>query len=587
MYSDEDITDTPATSSLNAHAATVEDDYEEREHTHHTSRSTAPSSPPTSIDAAAAAEKQAAFAAAASNEYENPHVASMYSDEDEDEFAFRHQHDTPIDDPESQWESDGPDPDSSAPKFHGHSRTQSNTSTKKSTTPSATGGGKMFSKSSRPTSKGQQQQQLLHPIIPSDTAQTAGRRRSTHFYSSRASSASYNEAAKDGQKAPLVLLHVTLLFLPGAEEAILNKITPTMLERGLLVEHPRGDYQLLEELIIDSLALDDVTIPGMEDGDEEEEEEDEWAKSLGVRRVKAKSKWELRVYAANGLMTAGAWKRVWGEMERVDVEVGPRNWRANGIEASSSMWKKLLSLSDANSTVKAGELMRGLARGKIGRWDSQGRKRQSNAGLCALPQQNDVKKLAMVAGGAILLLATSLGLFWAVGGKQWWTKETGLQNQVTYSAGGDGVPQVIVNTGSAEVLSGDESAAAADGVVIEIDDPAAEKLPICGEEGQAETLLTGDEALAGYVTPTPTVGCVKASTTEATEGDSQTQVKTVRIDEAHKVQALSGDGLDTDNSAEASDEAQPSSDATAEPVLLDFAGGEETTSAAGWWKKTW
>ncbi|KAI5842820.1 hypothetical protein BZA05DRAFT_411534 [Tricharina praecox] len=604
MYSDEDLTD--MSSSLNAHVATVEDDYEEgeggREHIHHTTGSTAPSSPPTSIDAAAAAEKQAAFAAAASKEYAGAHHAtSMYSDEDEDDFAFRHQHDTPVDDPESQWESDGPPvAGPSAPKLHSHSRTQSNTSTKKSATPSAPGGGKMFSKSSRPVSKGQQQQQLLHPIIPSGTAQTAGRRRSTHFYSSRASSASYNEAGKDGQKAPLVLLHVTLLFLPGAEEAILNKITPTMLERGLLVEHPRGDYQLLEELIIDSLGLDDAAIAGMEGDDDEEEEEDEWAKSLGVRRVKAKSKWELRVYAANGLMTPGAWKRVWGEMERVDVEVGPRNWRANGVAASSSMWKKLFSSSDANSTVKAGELMRGLARGKTGRIDGQGRKRQSNAGLYTPPQQNDVKRLSMVAGGVMLLLASSMGLFWTLSGKQTWTKETGIQNQVTYSAGGDGVPQVIVNedTGLVEVLGGvDELGAAVDGVEIAetsdlAADPAAETLPICGEEGQSENPLTGEETLDSDTTATSTAECVKASTTETTECESSTQDKASCIDAAHKDdQKLAGDNVDIDASipsAEASVEAQllPDVDADAEPVLLDFAG-EETTSASGWWKKTW
>lgn len=585
MYSDEDITDMPAISSLNAHAATVEDVYDdEREHTHHASGSTAPSSPPTSIDAVAAAEKQAVFAAAASNEYGNPHAASMYSDDDEDDFAFRHQHDTPADDPESQWESDGPIASPSEPKSHTHSRTQSNTSTKKSATHSAP---KMFSKSSRPASKGQQQQQLLRPIIPSGTAQTAERRRSTHFYSSRASSASYNEAGKDGHKAPLVLLHVTLLFLPGAEEAIVNKITPTMLERGLLVEHPRGDYQLLEELIIDSLGLDDATIPGMEDDDEEEE--DEWAKSLGVRRVKAKSKWELRVYAANGLMTPGAWKRVWGEMERVDVEIGPRNWRANGVATSSSMWKKLFSLSDANSTVKAGELMRGLARGKTGRRDSQGKKRQSNSGLhTPPPQPNDVKRLAVVAGGVALLVASSLGLFWALGGKQRWT-ETGIQNQVTYTAGGDGVPQVVVSedTGLVEALSGSaESGVAADGVLmVETTDPSAEKLPVC-DEGQPENSLPDDGSPAGDATPTSTAQCVNVSTTEAAEGESQTQDKaTCNGDEA----ASSSENVDADASApptEAIEEAQPSA-SDAEPVLLDFADGEESTSATGWWKKSW
>jgi hypothetical protein len=33
-------------------------------------------------------------------------------------------------------------------------------------------------------------------------------------------------------------------------------------------------------------------------------------------------KWEIKVYAANGLMRAGAWGAAWGEMEKIDVEVG-------------------------------------------------------------------------------------------------------------------------------------------------------------------------------------------------------------------------------------------------------------------------
>jgi len=198
------------------------------------------------------------------------------------------------------------------------------------------------------------------------------------------------------------------------------------------------------------------------------------------------------------------------------------------------------------------------------------------------PQPNDVKRLAMIAGGVVLLLTSSLGLFWALGGKQRWTKETGIQNQVTYTAGGDGVPQIIVNedTGPVEVLSGgDESGAAADGVVmIETTDPSAEK--------QSENSLPGGDSLDGDATPTSTAQCVKVSATEATEGESQTQDKTACTDDEA---ALSGENADTDAPApptEANGEAQPSS-SDAEPVLLDFADGEESTSATGWWKKSW
>ncbi|KAI5792098.1 hypothetical protein FPQ18DRAFT_334837 [Pyronema domesticum] len=192
-------------------------------------------------------------------------------------------------DHDSQWESEGP----AAPK-----------SRKKGLAAAA----QKLPKALRPTSSGK-----LHPRA--------------QYLGSRASSASYNETVQGEKKsAPLVLLHITLLFLPGAEEAVLRKITPTMLERGLLIEHPRNDYQALEELIIDALGLDDALTPA-EQSEEEEEEKDEWEQSLGVRKVAAKRQWEIRVYAANGLMTSGAWKRVWNEMERVDVEVGPKGWR--------------------------------------------------------------------------------------------------------------------------------------------------------------------------------------------------------------------------------------------------------------------
>jgi hypothetical protein len=217
-----------------------------------------------------------------------PHEDSVEEEEGEDSFSFRGAENptTPIDSPSAgQWSSDDA---GVSPK---------------------TGGG-VGSK----------------PPISSPIQAAAAQRHSVSFPPSSqqpvtASRANYSAPSADGKKAPLVLLHITLLFLPGAEETILRKITPTMLERGLLVEHPRGDYQLLEELIIDSLGLDS------EPASDSDDENDEWEKSLGVRRVKAKSAWELRVYAANGLMTAGAWKRVWGEMERVDVEVGPRDWR--------------------------------------------------------------------------------------------------------------------------------------------------------------------------------------------------------------------------------------------------------------------
>ncbi|KAI5781523.1 hypothetical protein EDC01DRAFT_666113 [Geopyxis carbonaria] len=230
--------------------------------------------------------------------------------DDDDTFAYN-QH-TPIDDPESQWESEAP----ASQKRKDDPSSTPNIRSRKSATPSS----KIYPRSSRHS--GSSSKLHLHPSSSS--------RKQPHYYASRASSASYEEPREE-KKAPLVLLHITLLLLPGAEEAILRKITPTTLERGLLIEHPRGDYQMLEELIFDSLGLDEESA---EPDDIETRHANEvaaqmaaWEKSMGVRPLQGKKKWEVRVYAANGLMTQGAWKRVWPEMERIDVEVGPKGWR--------------------------------------------------------------------------------------------------------------------------------------------------------------------------------------------------------------------------------------------------------------------
>ena len=332
---------------------TVEDEEDEDEY-----NASSHSSPPTSVDVDIKAEpystnplpsgraslssvdgRSAAAPDGRGAQYRLPPLAlSQFSDphsdgDDEDDFTF-HQHEIPLDDPESQWESEGP-PASAAKQHHQqhhhhqhqqqHQQQQQQPRRKPASPTSIAAAAKPYPRSAhRPSTSSARSH--LQPQMAS--------RRSTHFYSSRASSASYSEVVPSEKKAPLVLLHITLLFLPGAEEAILRKITPTVLERGLLVEHPRGDYQLLEELIIDSLSLDDALVSAGPDGgggSGGEHEQDEWEASLGVRRVKAKNQWEIRVYACNGLMTAGAWKRVWSEMERVDVEVGPKGWRGKKV----------------------------------------------------------------------------------------------------------------------------------------------------------------------------------------------------------------------------------------------------------------
>ncbi|KAL9024956.1 MAG: hypothetical protein Q9196_006131 [Gyalolechia fulgens] len=163
---------------------------------------------------------------------------------------------------------------------------------------------------------------------------------------------------------PLVLLHVTLLPIPRAystevmEQVLPNyilenwkilreKATDTVIERGILIPHPKEDYDLMEERLLESLDLKtprilkcghfhldpdeeaDAAASDEEDLDREENDADictdcgkrvrdgRYGSGTGSRR------WDIKVYAANGLMRAGAWSAAWREMERVDVEITP------------------------------------------------------------------------------------------------------------------------------------------------------------------------------------------------------------------------------------------------------------------------
>jgi hypothetical protein len=167
---------------------------------------------------------------------------------------------------------------------------------------------------------------------------------------------------------PLVLLHCTLLApslpVPGASELHNQKIVEEVLppqywkrwrrlqdkvgsgvlrDRGVLISHPEDLYDMLEERLLESLELQRPLVhrghfigheeadPGSEGevSDREESETDgeqgDECPDCGGRvfhQSDTNRKWEIRVYAANGLMRAGAWAAAWKEMEKVDVEVG-------------------------------------------------------------------------------------------------------------------------------------------------------------------------------------------------------------------------------------------------------------------------
>lgn len=178
---------------------------------------------------------------------------------------------------------------------------------------------------------------------------------------------------------PLVLLHVTLLPIPmpfpystAVMESVLpphilenwkllrQKATTTVLDRGILIPHPREDYDLLEERLLESLELKAPRIlkcghfrlgpeeeadlaaaaaaaaedeAEAEEGEEGEEDADDAdiCEDCG-RRIRdgrfggsgtGSKRWDIKIFAANGLMRAGAWGAAWREMERVDIEIVP------------------------------------------------------------------------------------------------------------------------------------------------------------------------------------------------------------------------------------------------------------------------
>lgn len=166
---------------------------------------------------------------------------------------------------------------------------------------------------------------------------------------------------------PLVLLHFTLLppVLPlqtkVTDPLLLHEILPQeywrrwkllndkitdngeVSTRGVLIPHPKGDYDLLEERLLESLELakprirsghflgDDPQTVEESGSSKEDNEESDIAEQgskcpdCGSRILEDPDrdrKWEIKVYAANGLMRAGAWSAAWNEMEKVDVEVG-------------------------------------------------------------------------------------------------------------------------------------------------------------------------------------------------------------------------------------------------------------------------
>lgn len=200
---------------------------------------------------------------------------------------------------------------------------------------------------------------------------------------------------------PLVLLHCSLLPPTLAlnthitDEALMEEILPAeywrrwktlqdkvgedneIRTRGVLIPHPREDYDVLEERLLESLELERARlrkghyIAGATDVDsgvgteserdtENESDVEGYDASAGPKPPKCPDcgkrvpketevdrKWEVKVYAANGLMRAGAWAAAWSEMEKVDIEVSV--WMPEVVRRQVDARLKELGVFDSGS----------------------------------------------------------------------------------------------------------------------------------------------------------------------------------------------------------------------------------------------
>ncbi|TLD27769.1 hypothetical protein E2P81_ATG11057 [Venturia nashicola] len=183
---------------------------------------------------------------------------------------------------------------------------------------------------------------------------------------------------------PIVLLHITLLPCSSPEYSaksmkelapayvtenwrlLQEKLTDTVLDRGLLISHPGDEFDLLEERVLETLDLcppritacghyyggdsDSGNDSGVADvrrdskqvraicssPHEEVDEEDVCHQCDQYMRLPGKGvgagsrKWSVKIFAANGLMKASAWQAACSDMERVDVEIEP--WMPDDVK---------------------------------------------------------------------------------------------------------------------------------------------------------------------------------------------------------------------------------------------------------------
>ncbi|KAK8182662.1 hypothetical protein BC567DRAFT_64748 [Phyllosticta citribraziliensis] len=240
---------------------------------------------------------------------------------------------------------------------------------------------------------------MAHADDTHSTTPTSRRQHHQHKHRTHKKPSSTHHSSDARDTRPLILLHATVLPVtppaPLSTMAAANipwhvrqnwrlleqKLSdPVLMSRGLLLPHPRDEYDLLEERLLEALELKTPRVwrcghfygseeadagkkradsaigtdeerpeglqeraadsspgsnaldsSGSDNGDDADDAADAPVCSVCREPLHvppsldrgAPNGWDIRIFAANGLMRSSAWSAAWSEMERVDVAVTP------------------------------------------------------------------------------------------------------------------------------------------------------------------------------------------------------------------------------------------------------------------------
>ncbi|KAF2430944.1 hypothetical protein EJ08DRAFT_204270 [Tothia fuscella] len=247
-------------------------------------------------------------------------------------------------------------------------------------------------------------------------------------------------------RGPLVLLHVTMLPCPSLAYSTQNiaehgpasflenwrllqeKLSDTVLARGILIPHPGEEYDLLEERLLESLdlipprILDCGHFYGADDDVDDDSGTDsgvsDMSRNSGSSRAICETsqdaddenvcndcsrqilrpgmgiglgdrRFNVKIFAANGLMRAGAWAAAWREMERVDVEIEP--WLSEDMKRELDSRREQDEQEEQTVADEADRLRFEVGEMERARMEAEAAKAKSDAK--AMEWELEVKKL--------------------------------------------------------------------------------------------------------------------------------------------------------------------------------------------------